>query len=176
MDAVDEILAALNKADDESEEEPEVVEDKSGDKAGNKVIREMRAAMKKQADELKELREFKTTTVETTRTNTAKEVFKKLELPEEQAALFLKNHEGDVTADAIKQFVVDYKLPAKSEEIEGTRSSESKSEGFEAGGSNDATAQGRQKITRKALDELMYTDPVQAGKLVDAGLVDYSAK
>src|SRR6266496_1882573 len=131
MASVDEILAAINAPDDEADNETEVTDgadDNSTIKTLRSKLKEKQSALKALGVEVTELRDFKTTTVETGRTNTAKEVFKGLELPEETAALFLKVHEGDVTPEAIKQFVVDYKLPAKFEGSDTQQTTEQKSE------------------------------------------------
>lgn len=171
--SVEEILAAVQNETEETEE-PESQE--AGD--DNSVIRGLRAKLKEKNSALKtlgievaELREFKTEAVTSVRKNTAKEVFKGLELPEETADLFLKVHEGEVTPDAIRQFVVDYKLPAKLEGAENAPTTAQLSEGFTPGGSSDAAAPGASTVSREEFDKLLYTDPSKAEKLWKEGRV-----
>lgn len=173
MPSIEEILADLEASETE---EPAGQEDETpagtSESSAIKAIRDSQKSWEKKARELgKELKaahaqitEFTTTK----RTETAYGVFDQLELPKAQADLFLKNHEGDVTADAIRQFVTDYGLKDLSAETGGT--TEEKSEGFQPGGTGSGTAE--PKVY--SLDEaktLAGSDPARLESLISSGRV-----
>lgn len=166
MDKIEEILAALDDSDDDKPDEPTSEDTPPKD---NSAIKQIRAAVKEWEKRAKAA-EAKVQEYETKeREATVKGVFKELELPEKQAALFLKTHEGDVTADAIKQFVVDYGLKDEvATETGGT--TEEKSQGFQPGG----TGGGIPEPKVYSLDEakqLVGTDPGRLESLIAAGRV-----
>lgn len=171
MPSIDEILADLDASEDNAEVAGEDA-DNSTDNSAIKAIRAAEKEAKKQARELgKALKEAQAeiaTFRNAERESTVKGVFAELELPEKQAALFLKTHEGDVTADAIKQFVQDYGLKDLSAETGGT--TEEKSEGFQPGGTGGAPADPKMY----SLDEaktLAATDGARLEQLIASGRV-----
>lgn len=171
--SVEEILAAVQSDNDETPEPEgqEGADDNSVIRSLRAKVKEKNSALKTVTEELARLKEFEQTTIQTARQTTAREVFKGLDLPAENADLFLKVHEGEVTPDAIKQFVVDYKLPAKLEGVEDAPTTAQMSEGFTPGGSSDAAAPGASTITREEFDKMLYTDPSKAEKLWKEGRV-----
>lgn len=175
MPSLDELLAGLEdapeSADDGEDETPPANESPT-----IKQIRDAQKSWEKKARELgKELKATneKLQAYETEkRETTVKSVFAELDLPEKQANLFLKTHEGEITPDAIRQFVTDYGLKDLSEETGGT--TEDKSQGFQPGGTGGAAAPTGSKIPRAEWLQLVQSDPLRAQKLHSEGRVDMS--
>ena len=172
MPGIEDILRDLDADETEGSEEEVTPVD---DNVTIKAIRESQKQWEKKAKELarenKALVEFKKEVEDKTRLETVSSVFKELGLPDKQAELFLKTHEGEVTADNIKQFVQDYGLKDLSEETGGT--TEDKSGGFTPGGVGGA-AGGVKGVTREEWLKLVKTDVDRAQRLFAEGRVDLS--
>jgi hypothetical protein len=168
MPIEDDILKALlEEAEGDSETETSSTESENLAK-----VRDWGKGWEKKAKELAKevapLREFKANAESEQRVGTAKSVFKELELPDEQVDLFLKVHEGDVTPEAIKKFVVDFRLKDLGE---GAIREE---KDFEPGAGGDAPSS--KTYTREEFDALLYTDPARAERLFREGKVDMKRK
>lgn len=161
MPSIEEILADLE--DDDSPKEPESSGEEQQTPSDNSTIRSIRQALK-DAEKRAKAAEAKVLEFETEkRTNTVKGVFKELELPERQAELFLKTHDGEVTSDAIRQFVTDFGLKDLSGETGGT--TEEKSQGFEPGGTGGSAPEPK----FYSLDEVKQMPADQVEALAKAG-------
>lgn len=174
MPDIEEILAALADENDDGQSEEQAVPPTQTSQM--KDLRDWGKQWEKKAKELarlnRELEEFRSKALEKERLVTVSAVFKELELPEKQADLFLKAHEGEVTADAIRQFVTDYGLKDLSVETGGT--TEQKSEGFEPGGGGQSSVPGPKVYSRAEWLALAKTSPDKARQLYESGRVDTS--
>lgn len=139
-----------------------------------KAVRDWGKNWKKQAKllekEAEELRAFKSTVETERRTNTAKAVFTELGLSEKVANLYLRIHEGDVDAESIKQFVVDYDL---TPDTEGRGTTDEKTAGFEPGGPGETVAPGKKILDADEARALAASDPEALEKLVSEGKVRF---
>jgi hypothetical protein len=179
MATVDEILASLEDSSGDASDGGDAgtggdtPEPTPTETATIKAVREWGKSWEKKAKEalkqVADLEAYKTSVVEAERKATVSTVFKELELPEAQAELFLKVNEGEVTADAIKQFVTDYGLKGGEDLSGGT--TESKSGGFDAGGPNDARPLGSKMYTADEALQLAQSDPEAYAAARKAGRV-----
>lgn len=165
----DEILAALAAGEEAPDEETP-----AGDGSENSAIKQIRESQKmweKKAKELakenKTLLDFKVQTEEKARRDTVSAVFTELELPEKQAELFLKTHDGEVTSDAIRQFVVDFGLKDLSEQ--GDKTTEEKSQGFTPGGTGGGNPPPAEVFDLNKAMELASSDPAKLEKMFSEG-------
>jgi len=171
---VEEILRAL-EADDEPANGEETETPDAPENTTLKAVRDWGKGWEKKAKsfekKVEDLEKFRTEVVERERKTVVTGVFKELGLPEKQADLFLKTNDGEVTADAVKQFVTDFGLVPGGEE-EGQEKVEEK-RGFEPGGVSPQGGTPKPVlVTTAELMELLKTDPAQASKLVEEGKVE----
>lgn len=174
MPSVEEILADLEASEEKEAEGEEKEEAPGSENATIKQIRDAQKTWEKKARDLgKALKASEARVAEfedTQRRTTAEGVFKEIGLSEKQAALYLKNHEGDVTSESIRQFVTDYDLADLSKETGGT--TEEKSGGFQPGGTGNTESSTAALMPRKEWLQLVGTDPARAEKLLRDGRVD----
>lgn len=172
----DEILRALQNGGDTGEGGEGKVEANESDE--NSVIRGLRdqikeknAQLKTLGEEVGTLREFKTTVESERKTATVTDVFKGLGMDEDkakaQSTLFLKVHEGDVTPEAVKQFLVDYKLV---ESIEGVQTSEQNAQGFTPANTGGSSS-GSQIMSAEDANALKKSNPASYLQAVRDGRV-----
>ena len=80
-------------------------------------LKKSEKAAQKQSQELEELRRFKAEQETRTRISDAEKAFEAAGLPPKAAALFVKEHEGEITAEAVKGFAENFLgLESKQEE------------------------------------------------------------
>jgi len=200
LEALQEILA--DDGEDDEEEDEEEQEEQAGSPPveptpesaasgkESKVLNDVRKwgkQMEKRAKrlqkEVQELAEFKATVESERRLEAVKAAFRKLELDERLAGLYLKSNEGsDVTDESIAQFVEEYGLAAPGET--GTSSEEVKTKqpkpNFEPSGPGLVTkVKGEKKLVSRDEWEALYfsKEPEakeQAARLLREGKVDMS--
>ena len=146
------------------------------------TIPQMRERIEEQNKELSQLRREN-------RTLTAKELFREKGYSPTHAELFTASVEGDITPEAVDEFVTKFDLtPAepKTEEApeEGTQTEEEApapdpgeglaefSGGGSRSGSGGAATPGSKTVTKEQWRELQKTDPAAARMLLEQGRVE----
>ena len=161
MSTVDELLAAL-QAEEEAAEAAASGDTGEGSNpaAESNVMKQIRDRNKALTKALKEEKaradaaEAYRVEVETAKnTALARNVFKGANLPEKQADLFLKIHQGEVTEEAAKQFIVDNELGV-IEDVAPTQPKDS----FEPGGPGVPVPAGRGFLSDEEAATLRSTD------------------
>ncbi len=119
--------------------------------------------------EVTELREFRDKIVTEQREVSLDSIFKDVGLNPKHKTLFSKlNPEAEITPEAVKNFASEYELPTvMGEAIEGVTPAATGFNPIQAGGSGDLKI-----YSREEFDELIYTNPTLAGKLMEEGRVN----
>jgi hypothetical protein len=130
----------------------------------NKSLAKALKAEKQRADEAEAFR----LQVETERnTALARNVFKSANLPEKQAELFLKIHQGEVTEEAAQQFIVDNELGV----IDAVAPTTPKDSFEPGGGSGTPVPPGQGFLSDEEALALRQTDPRQYIAAMNAGRI-----
>lgn len=174
-DEVD-LTALLASLENEETDEGETTD--GGENNAIKQVRDHAKKLEKQlksaAKELGELREFKQTVVADQTKATVQKAFTDAGLNEKHASLFLKVHDGEVTADAVKNFVTEYGLVPGEATDETEEPAEKSTFAPTQAASDGAAQQGTGTISRPDWLKIVGTDPAKAQKLQAAGKVDMS--